>query len=115
MSNRDFLHPVHARLLQGAEQYCEEHGYFLVSKKLTYSRLAPASELVLSSLLRQHESADCLILAGTNYLNLLEATAAARAPYVSYGNNLVSDSPRTGLDQVRSDDASGRPRRLPIF
>ena len=107
MSNRDFLHPVHARLLQGAEEYCEENGYFLVFKKLTYSRLTPASELVLPALLRQHEIADCLILAGTNYLNLLEATAAARAPYVFYGNNLVSDSARTGLDQVRSDDATG--------
>lgn len=107
LSNRDFLHPVHARLLQGAEEYCEQNGYFLVFKKLTYSASTPASELSLPALLRQHDIADCLILAGTNYLNLVEATAAARAPYVFYGNNLVSDAPRTGLDQVRSDDASG--------
>jgi LacI family transcriptional regulator len=107
LSNRDFLHPVHARLLQGAEEYCEENGYFLIFKKLTYASSTPAASLVLPTLLRQHAIADCLILAGTNYPNLLEATSAARAPYILYGNNLVSDSPRTGVDQVRSDDAGG--------
>ena len=81
LSNRDFLHPVHARLLQGAEEYCEENGYFLIFKLLSYSPLTPASELLLPSMLRQHGVADCVILAGTNYVNLLEATAAARAPY----------------------------------
>ncbi len=107
LSNRDFLHPVHARLLQGAEEYCEENGYFLIFKKLTYAASTPCDQLDLPSLLRQHEIADCLILAGTNYPNLLEATTASRAPYVLYGNNLVSDAPRAVVDQVRSDDASG--------
>src|SRR5438874_590556 len=36
LSNRDFLHPVHARLLQGAEQFCAENGYFVVFKRLDY-------------------------------------------------------------------------------
>ena len=26
LGNREFLHPMHARMLQGAEQYCEELG-----------------------------------------------------------------------------------------
>lgn len=107
LSNRDFLHPVHARLLQGAEEYCEENGYFLIFKRLSYSPLTPASELLLPSMLRQHGVADCVILAGTNYVNLLEATAAARAPYVFYGNNLISGAPYRGFDEVRSDDATG--------
>ena len=37
LSNRDFLHPVHARMLQGAEEFCEENGYFVVFKKFDYS------------------------------------------------------------------------------
>jgi LacI family transcriptional regulator len=107
LSNRDFLHPVHARLLQGAEEFCEENGYFLIFKKLSYASSTPAASMALPALLRQHEIADCVILAGTNYPNLLEATAAAGVPYVVYGNNLVADSPRTSVDQVRSDDESG--------
>jgi DNA-binding LacI/PurR family transcriptional regulator len=107
LSNRDFLHPVHARLLQGAEQFCEEHGYLVIFKRVNYGPATPIADLTLPALLRKHEIADCLILAGTNYPNLLEATEAARVPYVFYGNNLVADFPRYGGDQVRSDDAQG--------
>ncbi|MGH9666438.1 MAG: LacI family DNA-binding transcriptional regulator [Bryobacteraceae bacterium] len=107
LSNRDFLHPVHARLLQGAEEYCEENGYFVVFKKLDYSGGTPAAELKLPALLREHGIADCLILAGTNYPNMVEATEHAGVPYVLFGNNLVSATPHPPLDQVRSDDAVG--------
>ncbi len=107
LSNRDFLHPVHARLLQGAEEYCEEQGFFVVFKRFDYSADAPVSGLKLPELLRGHGIADCLIIAGTNHLNLLEATERAGVPYVLYGNNLVGRAPRGPVDLVRSDDAEG--------
>jgi DNA-binding LacI/PurR family transcriptional regulator len=107
LGNREFLHPMHARMLQGAEQYCEELGYFLVFKRLEYTAATPVAELGLPALLREHGIADCLILAGTNYPNLIEATAAAGVPYVLYRNNLVGDAPEEGPDQARSDDRIG--------
>jgi LacI family transcriptional regulator len=107
LSNRDFLHPVHARLLQGAEEFCEENGYFVVFKKFDYSPEAAPADLKLPSALRQHGIADCLILAGTNYPNLIEATHRSRVPYVLFGNNLVSATPHEPFDQVRSDDGNG--------
>jgi len=107
LSNRDFLHPVHARLLQGAEEFCEERGFFVVFKRLDYSFEAPVSELKLPALLREHGIADCLILAGTNHLNLLDATERAGVPYVLYGNNLVGRAPHGPVDLARSDDAAG--------
>lgn len=107
LSNREFLHPMHARMLQGAEQYCEELGYFVVFKRLDYTARTPVAELKLPALLREHGIADCLILAGTNYPNLIEATVAAGVPYVLYGNNLVGTSPQRGVDQARSDDRTG--------
>jgi len=107
LSNREFLHPMHARMLQGAEQFCEELGYFLVFKRLDYAPDTPAAELKLPLLLREHAIADCLILAGTNYPNLIEATRLAGVPYVLYGNNLVSSAPHLQVDQVRSDDREG--------
>jgi LacI family transcriptional regulator len=107
LSNRDFLHPVHARLLQGAEEYCDEQGYFVVFKRLDYSPETPVREFKLPELLRQHGLADCLILAGTNYPNLLEATGRAGIPYVFYGNNLVGPVPAARVDQVRSGDEHG--------
>jgi LacI family transcriptional regulator len=107
LSNRDFLHPVHARLLQGAEEFCEENGYFVVFKKFDYSPGASPADLKLPAALRQHGIADCLILAGTNYPNLIETTHRTRVPYILFGNNLVSDTPHPPFDQVRSDDAHG--------
>jgi DNA-binding LacI/PurR family transcriptional regulator len=107
LSNRDFLHPVHARLLQGAEEFCEENGYFVVFKKFDYLSGADAADLKLPATLRHHGIADCLILAGTNYPNMIEATQRARVPYVLFGNNLVSPVPHEPFDQVRSNDFSG--------
>ncbi len=107
LSNREFLHPMHARMLQGAEQYCDELGYFLVFKQLDYAPETPAAELKLPLLLREHAIADCLILAGTNHPNLIDATARAGVPYVLYRNNLVGTIPYDGVDQVRSDDSDG--------
>jgi LacI family transcriptional regulator len=107
LSNREFHHPMHARMLQGAEEFCEDLGYFVVFKRLDYSGSTPISELKLPLLLRQHGIADCLILAGTNYPNLIEATTCAAAPYVLYGNNLMGAAPHAGVDQVRSDDVGG--------
>jgi len=107
LSNREFLHPMHARMLQGAEQYCEETGYFVVFKRFEYGPATPVADLRLPSLLHEHGIADCLILAGTNYPNLIAATAAAGVPYVLYRNNLVGDPPHEGADQVRSDDRTG--------
>lgn len=107
LSNREFLHPMHARMLQGAEQFCEELGYFLVFKRLDYAPETPVAELKLPLLLREHAIADCLILAGTNYPNLIDATARAGVPYVLYRNNLVGAAPHDGVDQVRSDDRDG--------
>jgi DNA-binding LacI/PurR family transcriptional regulator len=107
LSNREFLHPMHARMLQGAEQYCEERGYFLVFKRFDYSQDTPASEVKLPALLHEHGIADCLILAGTNFSNLIEATEQAGVPYVVYGNNLIGDAPHPGADMARADDRNG--------
>jgi len=107
LSNREFLHPMHARMLQGAEQYCEERGYFVVFKRFDYTPETPASKLKLPALLSQQGIADCLILAGTNYGNLIDATETAGVPYVVYGNNLVGDARHPGADMARADDVGG--------
>jgi LacI family transcriptional regulator len=107
LSNREFLHPMHARVLQGAEQYCEQHGYFVVFKRFDYTAEMPVAELKLPALLRDHGFADCVIIAGTNYPNLIEATASAGIPYVLYSNNLVGAAPHEGFDQARADDRAG--------
>ncbi len=107
LSNRDFLHPMHARLLLGAEQYCEERGYFVVFKRFDYSSDTTITDFKLPTLLREHGIADCLILAGTNYPNLIDAIERAGIPYVYFGTNLVGREPHPGFDQARSHELAG--------
>lgn len=107
LGNRDFLHPMHARLLLGTEQYCEEHGYFVVFKRFDYSPTAAIADLKLPALLHEHGIADCLILAGTNYPNLIEAVERAGIPYVFFGTNLVGAAPNPGFDQAGSSEVQG--------
>jgi DNA-binding LacI/PurR family transcriptional regulator len=78
-----------------------------VFKRFDYSPDTAAGALTLPGLLREHGLADSLILSGTNYPNLIQATEQAGIPYVVYGNNLVGDPGATRVDQARSDDYPG--------
>ena len=107
LSNRDFLHPVHSRILQGVEEYCEEVGYFVLFTKFDYTPEISPGELGLPRVLRSHGIADCVILAGTNYDCFVDALEKLRVPYVLLGNNFITKRSREPADQVRSDDIVG--------
>jgi len=107
LSNRDLLHPFHSRLLQGVSTQCEEAGYFVLYSWWKYSGDTPPGKLELPSVLKAHGIADCLILAGTNYPNLLEALDEMGTDYVLLANNFVSSRKRPPIDQVRFDDVRG--------
>ncbi len=94
LSNRDFLHPVHSRILQGVEEYCQEAGYLVIYTKFVYTPGAAPSELRLPRVLRSHGIADSVILAGTNYDNFSEALENLGVPYVLLANNFITQKPR---------------------
>lgn len=104
LSNRDLLHPFHSRILQGVSAQCQETGFFVLYSCWKYSGDTPPGKLQLPAVLKAHGIADCLILAGTNYPNLLEALDEMGTEYVLLANNLVSSRKRPPVDQVRFDD-----------
>jgi DNA-binding LacI/PurR family transcriptional regulator len=107
LSNRDFLHPFHSRVLQGVEEYCEESGYFVIYTRFRYSPAVPPNELQLPSVLQSHGIADCVILAGSNFENFTRSLDKRGVEYVLMANNFVSPGHRGPFDQVRFDDFSG--------
>jgi DNA-binding LacI/PurR family transcriptional regulator len=107
LSNRDFLHPFHSRVLQGVEEYCEESGFFVIYTRFRYSPNVPPNDLQLPSVLQSHGIADCVILAGANFENFTKSLDKRRLEYVLMVNNFVSSENRETLDQVRFDDFSG--------
>jgi DNA-binding LacI/PurR family transcriptional regulator len=107
LSNRSVLHPFHARVLQGVEQYCAESGYFVVFARFDYSADTPIDSLRLPGVLRSHGIADCVIAAGTNFPNFLDSMEQLHMKYVALGNNLAGSEGRPPVNQVMFDDEGG--------
>lgn len=107
LSNRDFLHPFHAHVLEGLQEYCEESGYFVMYTRFRYSPTASPAKITLPSVLESHGMADCVVLAGVNYDNFIDVLEKRGVPYVLLANNLVTKRRREPKDQVRFDDSAG--------
>ncbi len=106
-SNRKLLYAFHSDVLQSVEESCAEEGYFVLFTRYNYDPEKKPSELLLPKVLESHGVADCLILAGMNYENFLEAVEALGVPYVLLKNTYTGHHPRPFFDQVGWDDLSG--------
>ncbi|PYT91558.1 MAG: hypothetical protein DMG36_17930 [Acidobacteria bacterium] len=107
LSNRDFLHPFHARILQGVESYAsglKQHVLFAV---LHYSPRTAPEKIDLPSVLQEHGLIDGVILAGTIYPNLLQRIESVHMPFVAFSNNVVGMDGAQQFDQVGFDDFAG--------
>jgi DNA-binding LacI/PurR family transcriptional regulator len=107
LSNRDFVHPFHSRVLQGVEQYCSQAGYFVLFTHFEYLPSTSAEALRLPRVLQTHGIADCMIVSGTNYEPFLRALDKLGIDYVLLGNNVISEQPLPEFDQVRFDEIAG--------
>ena len=58
LSNRDFLHPFHARILQGVEEYARSLKQHVLFAAVHYSQGAPADRIDLPLVLEEHGRID---------------------------------------------------------
>jgi len=107
LSNRDFVHPFHSRVLQGVEQHCSQAGYFVLFTHYEYLPSTSPDALSLPRVLQTHGVADCMIVSGTNYDIFLRALDKLEIDYVLLGNNVITETPREEFDQVRFDEIGG--------
>jgi DNA-binding LacI/PurR family transcriptional regulator len=107
LSNRDFLHPFHARILQGVESYASSLKQHVLFAALHYSPRTPPDRIDLPPVLQEHGLIDGLILAGTIYPNLLRRIESIHMPFVAFSNNVVGMSAEQPFDQVGFDDFNG--------
>jgi len=106
LSNRDFLHPFHARILQGVESYASALKQHVLFAVLHYSPRTPPEKIDLPSVLQEHGLIDGVILAGTIYPNLLRRIESVHMPFVAFSNNVVGIDGMHQYDQVGFDDFS---------
>jgi LacI family transcriptional regulator len=107
LSNRDFLHPFHARILQGVESYATGLKQHVLFAALHYSPKTPADKIDLPPVLREHGLIDGVILAGTIYPNLLSRIQSIQMPFVAFSNNVIGMDDKQQFDQVGFDDLNG--------
>jgi LacI family transcriptional regulator len=107
LSNRDFLHPFHARILQGVESYARGLKQHVLFAALHYSPRTPPDRIALPLVLQEHGLIDGVILAGTIYPNLLRRIESIQMPFVAFSNNVVGMDDELQFDQVGFDDFNG--------
>jgi LacI family transcriptional regulator len=107
LSNRDFLHPFHARILQGVESYARGMKQHVLFAALHYSPKTPSDRIDLPPVLQEHGLIDGVILAGTIYPNLLQRIESIHMPFVAFSNNVVGMDDQQQFDQVGFDDFDG--------
>ena len=107
LSNRDFLHPFHARILQGVESYATRVKQHVLFAALHYSPRTQPDRIDLPPVLQEHGLIDGVILAGTTYPNLLHRIQSIHMPFVAFSNNVVGLEETLQFDEVGFDDLNG--------
>jgi LacI family transcriptional regulator len=107
LSNRDFLHPFHARILQGVESYASAVKQHVLFAALHYSSRMPPARINLPPVLLERGLIDGVILAGTIYPNLLRRIESINMPFVAFSNNVVGMDGEYRFDEVGFDDFKG--------
>lgn len=103
LSNRDFLHSFHARILQGVETCARSLGQHVVFAAVHYSDKIPADQIPLPPILKERGWVDGLVLAGTIYPNFVEYIQTLHVPFVMFGNNMFGPQRMLKYDQVSFD------------
>jgi DNA-binding LacI/PurR family transcriptional regulator len=107
LSNHAVLHAFHSRVLTGAEAYCAAHGWDMVFLSFKYSPIVPWKELTLPMVVQRRDVVRALILAGTNFTNLIELLNNKGITFVVLGNNVIGEPQKLKGDVIFSDDIQG--------
>lgn len=90
LANRDIIHSFHSRVLKGVEDYCQQHHRQVIFTTFDYGPEETMPAETLPRMVREYRAIDGVLVAGTNYPNLLGYLGRAELPYVLFGNNLVT-------------------------
>jgi DNA-binding LacI/PurR family transcriptional regulator len=107
LSNRSFPNSFHARILQGVEDSARELKQHVLFAAVHYDPTTSPHHIALPSILAERGLFDGLILAGTNYPNLLTRIEKMQIPFVVFGNNLFDFKGDKYFDQVGFDGFRG--------
>jgi DNA-binding LacI/PurR family transcriptional regulator len=101
------LHPFHANVLMGAQEFAFERRNQILFYPFQYSADVPPQELRLPLLLERRGLVDGYIVGGMNSENLLELLTRMSVPFAVLGNNVLGSWQSHRYDVVWMDDTTG--------
>ena len=107
LANRPFIHSVHAQILQGASREADILGVQMVYATCAYSPSITPSEIKMPRILVARGLVDGVILAGTNYPNMVQALDELELPFALFGTNFVANGDSDIGNAVYVDDLAG--------
>jgi LacI family transcriptional regulator len=107
LSNRDFPHTFHARILQGVANFALGVRQHVVFAAVHYEAGTDPERILLPPILDEKGMIDGLILAGTIYPNFLRGIQRMQIPFVAFGNNVIGVNGQRTFDQVSYDGFDG--------
>jgi DNA-binding LacI/PurR family transcriptional regulator len=107
LANRSMLHPFHAHVLTGSQEFAIEHENHVLFYPFHYGANIPVDEIRLPLLANRRGSVDGFIVGGMNSRNLLELLARFSVPFAVLGNNVWGPWDPSQYDVVWMDDLTG--------
>ena len=107
LSNRPFVHSIHAQVLQGASAKADAMGLQVIYAGCTYQPDTPPDEIKLPRMLAATGLIDGVVVAGTNYPNILTALDEIDLPYVVFATNMVMHKGEQVKNGVYTDGERG--------
>lgn len=107
LSNRQMLHPFHARILLGAQAHLTASNCDTLFIPLTYSPNTIWNHIPLPKVLRRSGGVRSAIVTGANSENLFKALRNQGIHFAVLGNNILGQYDEGSYDIVFSDDIGG--------
>jgi LacI family transcriptional regulator, galactose operon repressor len=107
LANRSRLHPFHANVLMGAQEFSAEHQTQVLFYPFRYSAEAALDDIHLPLLFDRRGNVGGYIVGGMNSENLLQLLARTGTPFAVLGNNVLSPWNPGQYDVVWMDDLGG--------
>ena len=107
LANRPMLHPFHAKVLMGVQEFASEHESPILFYAFQYDTALPPEDILLPPLVDRRGLADGYVVGGITSANLLNLLAKTGVPFSVLGNNVVGPWTPEVFDVVWTDDARG--------
>jgi DNA-binding LacI/PurR family transcriptional regulator len=107
LANRSMLHPFHAHVLMGCQEFATENHNQVLFYPFDYDAGADPDDIRLPLLYERRGTVDGYVVGGMNTSNLLELLTRAGSPFSVLGNNVLGSWDSEKYDVVWMDDLMG--------